>query len=210
MAQCDSTSPFQKCSVHAQFSVWDRPRARHAGLAHGDFSLLADSAACVGTIGWLWRRDGTRFWITRCISSPAGGDGADRQLGVVAGRVAGVRKPSAGDRAQRRRRYVFRCPLGAATPARVFLTGHRCLTGAAQAWKMSFAHGPALDPESSRRSRRPLAQIGGGLFPRRGRNCSLARQRSGACAKSLRRSGKNLVAIDSIPFRTDPWAGSAT
>src|SRR5215216_5711769 len=41
-------------------------------------------------------------------------------------------------------RPVFGGPLGAASPARVLLAGHRCLAGAAQAWEVAFTHDLAL------------------------------------------------------------------
>ena len=187
MGQRNSTLQFQQCLAHGQLSglaTSGQPGALQAGLGHGDASPLATGAVSGLLIAWLPRREDTRFWITSCISSSPRRDGTQRPGGLGADAAALVRpavvvharrgpcelgdgrKPSASDHAQRRWRHVFRGPLGTATPARVLLAGHRCLAGAAQAWKMSVAHGSALVPESRSPGRGVRCSIAGRLFRR--------------------------------------------
>src|SRR5207248_2617491 len=89
---------------------------------------------------------------------------------------------------QRRSRSVFGGPLRAAPPARVFLAGHRCVAGTAQAWEVAVAH----DVRSC---------LGETALPSLGTKLSV-RSPCGVrpavlCAKSLRRSGEVALDVDS-------------
>jgi hypothetical protein len=242
--QRNSKSQFQQCSAHGQLrglATIGQPGALHAGLGHGNGPLSAASARCGPTIGWLGESDARLFLSANCISSPSRRDGTEwgRRLradaaalvhpavGVDAGRrlCGGARKPLAGNRAQRRSGRDFGRPLHAATPAGILLAGHRCLTGAAQAWKVSIAH------DLSARFREQIAAEGARVLNKtappslRGETSvkSPLRRVAGAvpCAKSLRKSGESALSTHCIPFRcrhrpqqpmiipTSPWRFAA-